>query len=85
MQEAARTADELRALGLGNQRLAINGVFHASQPNDARCRPPSKRWAARPCTAQMPDNLARLPRDEVPLRAFDTVGLPALRALLGGQ
>jgi len=32
----------------------------------------------------MPDALARLPRDEVPLRAFDTVGLPALRALLGG-
>ena len=33
---------------------------------------------------QMPDALAHLPRDEVPLRAFDTVGLPALRALLGG-
>jgi arsenite-transporting ATPase len=32
----------------------------------------------------MPDALAQLPRDEVPLRAFDTVGLPALRALLGG-
>jgi arsenite/tail-anchored protein-transporting ATPase len=27
---------------------------------------------------------ARCRSDEVPLRAFDTVGLPALRALLGG-
>lgn len=32
MQEAARTALELRSLGLANQRLAINGVFHASRP-----------------------------------------------------
>ena len=31
----------------------------------------------------LPDALAALPRDEVPLRAFNTVGLPALRALLG--
>jgi arsenite-transporting ATPase len=31
----------------------------------------------------MPPNLLDLPQDQVPLRAFDTVGLPALRALLG--
>jgi arsenite-transporting ATPase len=30
----------------------------------------------------MPDNLRALEQDVVPLRAFDTVGLPALRALL---
>jgi len=34
MQEAARTADELRQLGLANQRLAVNGVFHASSASD---------------------------------------------------
>ena len=33
--EAARTSDDLRQLGLNNQRLAINGVFHASDRSDA--------------------------------------------------
>jgi arsenite-transporting ATPase len=81
MQEAARTSDELRLLGLGNQRLAINGVFHASQPNDAAAN--AIEALGREAMAHMPDALAALPRDEVPLRAFNTVGLPALRALLG--
>jgi arsenite/tail-anchored protein-transporting ATPase len=81
MGEAARTSDELRTLGLGNQRLVINGVFHASVPND----PVAKAVEAlgRDAMANLPETLASLPRDEVPLRAFDTVGLPALRALLG--
>ncbi len=82
MQEAARTADELRALGLTNQRLVINGVFVASTPNDRVAR--AIEALGREAVAHMPDALARLPRDEVPLRPFDTVGLPALRALLGG-
>ena len=33
--EAAHTAIELRALGLSNQRLAVNGVFHATLRSDA--------------------------------------------------
>jgi len=81
MQEAARTSDELRLLGLGNQRLAINGVFHASQPDDAAAN--AIEALGREAMAHLPDALAALPRDEVPLRAFNTVGLPALRALLG--
>ncbi len=83
MQEAARTALELRALGLANQRLAINGVFHASQPGQDSVAD-AIETLGREAMDQMPDALAQLPRDEVPLRAFDTVGLPALRALLGG-
>ncbi len=82
MQEAARTAEELRTLGLSNQRLLINGVFHASQRDDPTAR--AIKALGIEAIAQMPDALARLPRDEVPLRAFDTVGLSALRALLGG-
>jgi arsenite-transporting ATPase len=38
VKEAARTADELRQLGLQNQRLAVNGVFHASDPKDPTAR-----------------------------------------------
>ena len=81
MQEAARTAEELRTLGLSNQRLVINGVFHASGLGDATAR--AIEALGREAIATMPDALASLPRDEVLLRAFDTVGLSALRALLG--
>ena len=81
MLEAARTSEELRTLGLGNQRLAINGVFHGSGRDDPTAN--TIEALGREAMASMPDALARLPRDEVPLRAFDTVGLPALRTLLG--
>ena len=82
MQEAARTAEELSTLGLANQCLAINGVFHATDPGDPVAN--AIEALGREALATMPEALAKLPRDEVPLRAFDTVGLPALRALLGG-
>ncbi|MFP8777377.1 arsenical pump-driving ATPase [Hydrogenophaga sp. RWCD_12] len=82
MQEAARTAEELQHLGLANQRLAINGVFHAISASDPIATAIER--LGREALDSMPDALARLPRDEVPLRAFDTVGLPALRALLQG-
>jgi len=80
MAEAARTSVELRELGLGNQRLAINGIFHASDRSDAvACAIENLGQQA---LDTMPAPLRELPQDRVPLRAFDTVGLPALRALL---
>jgi arsenite-transporting ATPase len=81
INEAARTSEELKALGLSNQRLVVNGVFHASACEDAiACAIEDLGLQA---LAAMPQNLRALPQDQVPLRAFDTVGLPALRALLG--
>lgn len=78
--EAARTSAELRELGLNNQRLAINGVFHASDRSDAvAC---AIEDLGQQALERMPASLRELPQDLVPLRAFDTVGLPALRALL---
>jgi arsenite-transporting ATPase len=78
--EAARTSVELRALGLSNQRLAINGVFHASDRSDAvAC---AIEDLGQQALAALPASLRELPQDRVPLRAFDTVGLTALRALL---
>ncbi|MEQ1596227.1 MAG: arsenical pump-driving ATPase [Casimicrobium sp.] len=78
--EAARTSDELRELGLNNQRLVINGVFHASERTDlVAC---AIEDLGRVAIDEMPQTLRALPEDRVPLRAFDTVGLPALRALL---
>ena len=80
MAEAARTSVELREMGLGNQRLAINGIFHASDRRDAvAC---ALEDLGQQALDALPASLRELPQDRVPLRAFDTVGLPALRALL---
>lgn len=80
MAEAARTALELQDLGLHNQRLAINGVFHTSVTDDGVAAAFEALGAQ--ALAAMPAHLQALPQDQIPLRAFDTVGLPALRALL---
>jgi arsenite-transporting ATPase len=81
--EAARTATELRALGLVNQHLAVNGRFRATSAAD----PVAAAYAAQgeAALAAMPTALARLPRDDIPLRPFDMVGIEALRALLRGR
>lgn len=77
--EAARASVELRALGLGQQRLAINGVFHASDPKDQVAR--SIEANGRDAIAGLPPELSMLPRDEIPLRGFNMIGVSALRAL----
>jgi arsenite-transporting ATPase len=80
MDEAERTSEELHALGLHNQRLVVNGVFHATERTDAvACAIDDLGQQA---LHEMPESLRALPQDQVPLRPFDTVGLPALRALL---
>jgi len=80
--EAAHTSDELQTLGLHNQRLVVNGIFHATDKNDAVAAAIENLGSQ--ALAAMPANLLALPQDQVPLRGFDTVGLPALRSLLGG-
>ena len=79
VREAARTSDELRQLGLGNQSLVVNGVFEANGQGDQVAKGLARDHAA--ILANLPPNLATLPRMDVPLRSFDMVGLPALRAL----
>jgi arsenite-transporting ATPase len=83
LREAARTSGELDALGLRNQCLVINAVFEASDRGDAIALALERR--GRDALDAMPDALRRLPTSRVPLRPFNMVGLPALRALLGGE
>jgi arsenite-transporting ATPase len=80
LAEADRTATELRALSLTPQRLLVNGAFQPAMPGD----PVADALAARGdrALAALPPGLAALPRDLIPLRVFDTVGLANLRALL---
>jgi arsenite-transporting ATPase len=82
MREAARSSGELHALGLDNQQLVINAVFVASDRQDPVALALEQRGQA--ALSEMPGELRALPTERVPLRPFNMVGLPALRALLGG-
>ncbi len=81
--EAARTSAELRTLGLANQRLVVNGVFHASVADDPVAGALDR--TGQQALAAMPPSLALLPRDTLPLLPFDLVGLDALGAMLDGE
>ena len=83
LREAERTSDELRALDVNNQMLVINAVFRASDAADVVAVALERRGSE--AVAAMSPALRALPRYEVPLRAFDMVGLPALRGLLSGE
>lgn len=80
IREAARTSGELDALGLSNQRLAVNGRFRPTGDSDAVASALAREQDD--TLAAMPVSLSSLPRDEFPLLGFDMVGLPALRALI---
>jgi arsenite-transporting ATPase len=80
LREAERSSGELRALGIGNQQLVVNGVFRATLADDPVATAFERRGAV--ALAELPAGLGELPRFEVPLAGFDMVGLPALRALL---
>lgn len=81
LEEAARAASELARLGLTNQRLIINAVFHATLRDDQVAL--ALEAQGQRAIAMLPAPLEAMPRDEVALRSIDMVGLPALRSLWG--
>jgi arsenite-transporting ATPase len=83
MAETARAAEELNHLGLSQQRLIINGVFKAADAQDQVAL--SIQQLGEQVIAQMPPILRHLACDSVPLKAFDTLGVMALRTLLGAK
>jgi arsenite/tail-anchored protein-transporting ATPase len=83
LREADRTRDELGRLGIHNQRLVINGRFHATVRDDVLAAALEAR--ADEALDNMPVELADLPRDEVPLLGHNLVGVTALRALAEGK
>ena len=81
LREAARTHDELAGIGLSKQFLVINGVFPADEAaHDPLAGAICQREQA--ALAALPAALLALPTDHIALKAFDLVGLPALRQLL---
>lgn len=83
INEASKTSTELQDLGLTNQRLAVNAVFHASNPNDLIAK--AIEDLGTQALKELPANLALLERDEIPMRPFNTVGLSQLRKLLSSD
>jgi arsenite-transporting ATPase len=83
IREAERTSVELRAMGLSNQHLVVNGVFKASAAKDAVAASLEKEGQL--ALSEMPTELRRLPREEIALRPYDMVGLDALRSLLASN
>jgi len=83
LKEVARTHEELAAIGLTQQYLVINGVLPAAEAEqDSLAAAVHAREEA--ALAAVPETLARLPCDRIPLKPFDLVGLDALRQLLDG-
>jgi len=81
LREAARTHEELAAIGLSQQHLVINGVFPADAVGqDALAAAIVRREQA--TLADIPLALQALPRDQIALKPFNLVGLDALRQLL---
>ena len=81
LREVARTREELAAIGLGQQYLALNGLLpEAEAACDELAAALWRREQA--ALAAMPESLQTLPTDSVALKPFNLVGMDALRGLL---
>jgi arsenite-transporting ATPase len=81
LREVARTHEELAGIGLKQQHLVINGILpKVEAENDVLAAAIYQREQT--ALDSIPEVLKSLPQDFVSLKAFDLVGLEALRQLL---
>ncbi len=80
LREAQRTSGELRALGVANQQLVVNGMFETRCPEDVPAQAMQQRGAA--ALADSADFIRGLPTFAVPLRPINILGIDGLRELL---
>ena len=83
LAEADRTRNELQALGLKNQRLIVNGVFHARAEQDTLAKALDVR--GRQALDTMPNGLRQLPTVQIPLVPRALIGVEALEKLANGD
>ncbi len=83
LREAERTSRELRALGVSNQRLVINGIFETKCPEDVTAQAMQQRGLSALASAE--EFIGSLPSFIVPLRPINILGLGGLRVLLDGD
>jgi arsenite/tail-anchored protein-transporting ATPase len=80
LREAERTSRELRAIGVGNQCLVINGTFETLCPEDVTAQALQQRGAA--ALQASSDFIGSMPTYIVPLRPINILGIEGLRVLL---
>lgn len=83
LAEAERTRSELEGLGIKNQRLILNGIFHPSGREDEVALALESR--GKKALADMPQGLSVLPQDKVALVSNALIGVEALRQLSSDQ
>lgn len=83
LAEADRTREELNALGIRNQRLIVNGVFRASDPEDQIAAALERR--GREALAAMPAGLNALSRTDISLVEHSLIGISELRRFATGK
>ena len=83
LAEADRTREELNVLGIKNQRLIVNGVFRASDPEDRIAAALERQ--GREALAGMAAGLSALSRTDIPLVEHSLIGIPELRRFATGK
>lgn len=83
LREAERSSQELRTLGVTNQQLVINGVFHTELAEDRMAQTMEQRGQAAMEKAQA--FLQSMPTFSLPLRSINILGIAGLRVLLEGE
>ena len=79
LAEAARTQEELDAIGIANTYLVVNGVLPDAAGNEPLAASIRRRETA--ALANLPAHLGALPRETLVLAPVNMVGPEALRAL----
>lgn len=77
LAEAARCSRELALLGVSNQHLVLNGIFHALAADDPVAAAMERR--CRDALSALPDPLAGFPRTGLALTSHSLLGVAALR------
>lgn len=83
LREAARSSEELRELGIKNQRLVLNGLFTASSEDDPIAKALQRRGDE--ALGGMPEDLAGMSAARIPFIVSPPVGLEGLRGLLSAR
>jgi arsenite-transporting ATPase len=80
LKEAARASAELQALGVRNQRLILNGIFHATRRDDPTAL--AFENAGKAALEAIPASLRALPQTHIGFHPQGVGGAAALRALV---
>ena len=83
LAEADRTRGELEALGIRNQRLVVNGVFHPESSDDEIAK--ALQLRGRHALSDMPAGLRALSRVDIPLVDHSLIGIAELRRFAIGK